>query len=100
MVGQFQRFDRTNKNAPTRKDTNMKQAKPATRSLSLPKPIAAYFAAYRGDGEVGGDGFWQAERSCCWLCLLHIRVFSCGCVFVCSVKPLELSHHQSQTRCR
>src|SRR5439155_6378104 len=31
-------------------------------------------------GEVGGDGFWQAERSCCWLCLFHIRVLSCGCV--------------------
>src|SRR5439155_22350946 len=29
----------------------MKQAKPATRSLSLPKPIAAYFAADKGDGE-------------------------------------------------
>jgi len=31
-----------------RKDTNMKRA---TKSLSLPKPIAAYFAADRGDGE-------------------------------------------------
>src|SRR6266446_1824349 len=51
MAGQFQRFDRTNKNTPTRTDKNMKQAKPATRSLSLPKPIAAYFAADRGDGE-------------------------------------------------
>src|SRR2546422_11663623 len=57
MVGQFQRFDRTNKNTPTRKDTNMKQAKPATRSLSLPKPIAAYFAADRGDGEAVSQCF-------------------------------------------
>src|SRR2546425_7762821 len=48
MVGQFQRFDRTNKNTPTRKDTNMKQA---TKSLDLPKPIAAYFTADKGDGE-------------------------------------------------
>src|SRR5258706_12327316 len=56
MVGQFQRFDRTNKNT-TRKDTNMKQAKPATRSLSLPKPIAAYFAADRGDGEAVSQCF-------------------------------------------
>src|SRR5688572_14829580 len=31
-----------------RKDTNMKQA---TESLSLPKPIAAYFAADSGGGE-------------------------------------------------
>ena len=29
----------------------MKQAKPATRSLSLPKPIAAYFTADKGDGD-------------------------------------------------
>src|SRR3989441_7762655 len=48
MVGQFQRFDRTNKNTPTRKDTNMKQA---TKSLDLPKPIAAYFTADKGDGD-------------------------------------------------
>src|SRR5437867_4673396 len=48
MVGQFQRFDRTNKNTPTRKDTNMKQA---TKSLDLQKPIAAYFTADKGDGE-------------------------------------------------
>src|SRR2546430_15394659 len=59
MVGQFQRFDRTNKNTPTRKDTNMKQAKPATKSLSLPKPIAAYFAADRGDGEAVSQCFTE-----------------------------------------
>ena len=35
----------------------MKQAKPATRSLSLPKPIAAYFAADRGDGEAVSQCF-------------------------------------------
>src|SRR3989454_4597703 len=57
MVGQFQQFDRTNKNTLTRKDTNMKQAKPATKSLSLPKPIAAYFAADRGDGEAVSQCF-------------------------------------------
>src|SRR6266436_6917240 len=57
MVGQFQRFDRTNKNTPTRKDTNMKQAKPATKSLSLPKPIAAYFAADKGDAEAVSQCF-------------------------------------------
>src|SRR5260370_6868465 len=59
MAGQFQRFDRTNKNTPTRKDTNMKQAKPATRSLSLPKPIASYFAADRGDGEAVSQCFTE-----------------------------------------
>ena len=35
----------------------MKQAKPATKSLSLPKPIAAYFAADRGDGEAVSQCF-------------------------------------------
>jgi len=35
----------------------MKQAKPATRSPSLPKPIAAYFAADRGDGEAVSQCF-------------------------------------------
>ena len=29
----------------------MKQAKPATKSLNLPKPIAAYFTADKGDGD-------------------------------------------------
>jgi hypothetical protein len=29
----------------------MKQAKPAAKSLNLPKPIAAYFTADQGDGE-------------------------------------------------
>ena len=29
----------------------MKQARPATKSLSLPKPIAAYFTADKGDGD-------------------------------------------------
>src|SRR6266850_6273906 len=48
MVGQFQQFERTNKNTSTRKDTNMK---PTTKSLNLPKPIAAYFTADKGDGE-------------------------------------------------
>ena len=33
-----------------KKDTNMKQAKP-TKSLNLPKPIAAYFTADSGDGD-------------------------------------------------
>src|SRR6267142_2233847 len=57
MVGQFQRFDRTNKNTPASKGTNMKQAKPATKSLNLPKLIAAYFAADRGDGEAVSQCF-------------------------------------------
>jgi hypothetical protein len=35
----------------------MKQAKPATQSLSLPKPIATYFAADRGDGEAVSQCF-------------------------------------------
>jgi hypothetical protein len=48
MVGQFQRFERAEKDTPTRKDKNMKQA---TKSLDLPKPIAAYFTADKGDGE-------------------------------------------------
>src|SRR6266436_3097946 len=57
MAGQFQRFDRTNKNTPIRKGTNMKQAKPATNSLNLPKPIAAYFTADRGEGEAVSQCF-------------------------------------------
>jgi len=48
MVGQFQRFERAEKKTPTRKDTNMK---PATKSLNLPKPVAAYFTADEGDGD-------------------------------------------------
>jgi len=36
------------KHTQTRKDTKMKQA---TRSLNLPKPIAAYFTADKGDGD-------------------------------------------------
>jgi hypothetical protein len=47
MVGQFQQFERAEK-TPTRKDTNMKLT---TRSLNLPKPVAAYFTADKGDGE-------------------------------------------------
>ena len=35
----------------------MKQAKPAPKSLNLPKPIAAYFAADRGDGEAVSQCF-------------------------------------------
>jgi hypothetical protein len=35
----------------------MKQAKPATKSLNLPKPLAAYFAADRGDGEAVSQCF-------------------------------------------
>src|SRR6266446_4092057 len=59
MVGQFQRFDRTNKNTPARKDTNMKQAKPATKSLNLPKPIAAYFIADKGDAKAISQCFTE-----------------------------------------
>src|SRR6266850_111494 len=59
MVGQFQQFERTNKNTPTRKGTNMKPAKPATKSLNLPKPIAAYFTADRGDGEAVSQCFTE-----------------------------------------
>src|SRR5713101_2252381 len=46
MVGQFRRFEM--ENTSTRKGTNMK---PATESLNLPKPIAAYFTADKGDGD-------------------------------------------------
>jgi hypothetical protein len=35
----------------------MKQAKPATKSLNLPRPLAAYFAADRGDGEAVSQCF-------------------------------------------
>jgi len=48
MAGQSQQFERPEEKTPTRKDTNMKQA---TKSLNLPKPIAAYFTADKGDGE-------------------------------------------------
>ena len=37
----------------------MKQAKPATKSLSLPKPIAAYFTADKGDGEAVSQCFTE-----------------------------------------
>jgi len=53
MAGQFQRFERVEK-TPTRKDTNMKQT---TRSLNLPKPIAAYFIADEVDGEAVSQCF-------------------------------------------
>src|SRR3989454_6547317 len=56
MVGQFQQFERAGKNTSTRKDTNMKQA---TRSLNLPKPIAAYFTADKGDGEAVSQCFTE-----------------------------------------
>src|SRR5262245_45124444 len=41
-------FERAQQITPRRKDTNMKQA---MKSLSLPKPVAAYFTADRDDGE-------------------------------------------------
>src|SRR3989454_9096639 len=56
MVGQFQQFERAGKNTPTRKDTYMKQA---TRSLNLPKPVAAYFTADKGDGEAVSQCFTE-----------------------------------------
>src|SRR5436189_1388769 len=56
MAGQFQRFDRTNNNTSKRKDTNMKQA---TKSLNLPKPVAAYFTADKGDGEAVSQCFTE-----------------------------------------
>ncbi len=37
----------------------MKPAKPATKSLNLPKPIAAYFTADRGDGEAVSQCFTE-----------------------------------------
>ena len=37
----------------------MKQAKPATKSLNLPKPIAAYFTADKGDGEAVAQCFTE-----------------------------------------
>src|SRR6266576_534775 len=53
MAGQFQRFERT-ENTQTRKDTKMKEA---TRSLNLPKPVAAYFIADEVDGEAVSQCF-------------------------------------------
>jgi SnoaL-like domain len=35
----------------------MKQAKPATKSLNLPKPVANYFTADKGDGEAVSQCF-------------------------------------------
>src|ERR1041384_6946605 len=37
----------------------MKQAKPLIKSLNLPKPIAAYFAADRGNGEAVSQCFTE-----------------------------------------
>ena len=37
----------------------MKQAKPATKSLNLPKPIAAYFTADKGDGKAVSQCFTE-----------------------------------------
>ena len=54
MVGQFQRFERGK--YINEKDTNMK---PATKSLNLPKPIAAYFTADKGDGEAVSQCFTE-----------------------------------------
>src|SRR6266436_4851579 len=56
MVGQFQQFERAGKITSTRKDTNMKQA---TKSLNLPKPIAAYFTADKGDAKAISQCFTQ-----------------------------------------
>ena len=42
------------KHTQTRKDTKMKQA---TRSLNLPKPIAAYFSADKGDAKTVSECF-------------------------------------------
>src|SRR2546425_10276557 len=56
MAGQFPRFERAEKNALTIKDTNMKQA---TKSLNLPKPVAAYFTADKGDGEAVSQCFTE-----------------------------------------
>src|SRR5712664_2505869 len=56
MVGQFQRFERAEKNTPTRKDRNMKQT---TKSLNLPKQIAAYFTADKGDSETLSQCFTE-----------------------------------------
>jgi hypothetical protein len=36
---------------------NMKQAKPAIKPLNLPKPIAAYFAADKGDSQAVAQCF-------------------------------------------
>src|SRR5436309_923378 len=58
MVGQFQRFEKAEKNTLTRKDMNMKQT---TKSLNLPIQIAAYFTADKAAPAGGGDGFGAAE---------------------------------------
>src|SRR5258705_10080574 len=57
MVGQFQQFERAGNIISTRKDTNMKQA---TKSLNLPKPIAAYFTADKGDSETLSQCFTES----------------------------------------
>jgi len=44
------------KNTQTRKDTKMK---PATRTLNLPKPVAAYFIADEVDGEAVSQCFTE-----------------------------------------
>src|SRR5216117_3036054 len=55
MAGQFQRFERAEKHT-NEKGTNMKQA---TRSLNLPKPVAAYFASDKGDGQAVSQCFTE-----------------------------------------
>ena len=55
MAETFPQFE-SRTNTPKRKNTNMKQA---TKSLSLPKPIAAYFTADSGDGEAVSQCFTE-----------------------------------------
>src|SRR5437870_13177990 len=54
MAETFPQFESTN--TSMRMDTNMKQA---TKSLNLPKPIAAYFTADSGDGEAVSQCFTE-----------------------------------------
>src|SRR6266478_3902645 len=54
MAGRSQRFERGN--TPTRKDTNMKQT---TKSPNMPKPVAAYFTADKGEGEAVSQCFTE-----------------------------------------
>jgi hypothetical protein len=56
MAETFPQFERAEQNTPKRKNTNMKQA---TKSLNLPKPIAAYFTADKGDGEAVSQCFTE-----------------------------------------
>jgi len=57
MVERFQRFDRTKQKHTNKKGHEYETSEASIKSLNLPKPIAAYFAADRGDGEAVSQCF-------------------------------------------